>query len=104
LLLRPLDPQNAGDTFIHASASTQNGFSLPQVAELSQKLGLNYQMAYRENGAPFVLPSVVHWKVGHYAAMVRQEGDRYLLQDPTFRKDVWVTKAALLEDMERIRY
>jgi hypothetical protein len=31
----------------------------------------------------------------HYAAMVRQEADRYLLQDPTFRNDVWVTREAL---------
>jgi hypothetical protein len=27
--------------------------------------------------------------------MVRQEGDRYLMQDPTFLNDVWATKAAL---------
>ena len=32
---------------IFNSASTQQGFSLPQVAELSKKVGLNYQMAFR---------------------------------------------------------
>jgi hypothetical protein len=32
---------------------------------------------------------------GHYAAMVRQEGDRYLLEDPTFGNTVWATRAAL---------
>src|SRR4029453_6595370 len=47
---RSRDPQNAGDTTIYKSASTQKGFSLPQVAELSQKVGLNYQMAFREKG------------------------------------------------------
>ncbi|MCW5554807.1 MAG: hypothetical protein KIS67_21920 [Verrucomicrobiae bacterium] len=97
------------------SASTTNGFSLSQVAELSTKIGLNYQMAFRgtagtgstpslnntNNGTrrnaslPFVVPSVVHWKVGHFAAMVRQEGDRYLLEDPTFGNTVWATKQAL---------
>jgi len=101
------------------SASTQKGFSLPQVAELSKKVGLNYQMAFRSGsagvssassarsgaagedaGAPrvrgeFVAPSVVHWKVGHYAAMVRKEGDRYLLEDPTFGSTVWATREAL---------
>ena len=66
-----------------------------QVAELSQKLGLNFQMAFREKDAAFVVPSVVHLKVDHYAAIVRQEGDRYLLQDPTFGNDVWVTREAL---------
>jgi RHS repeat-associated protein len=92
-----LNPTNAGDATatIHKAASTQKGFSLPQVAELSKKVGLNYQMAFREKGAPFVVPSVVHWKVGHYAALIRQEGDRFLLQDPTFRNDVWATAEAL---------
>ncbi len=89
------DPDNPGTDLIHATASTQQGFSLLQVAELSLKLGLYFQMAFRGNGAAFVVPSVVHWKVGHYAAMIRQEGDRYLLQDPTFGNDVWVTRKAL---------
>jgi len=90
-----LDPKNGGDAAIYKSASTQKGFSLPQVAELSKQIGLNYQMGFREKGAAFVVPSVVHWKVGHYAAMIRQDGDRFLLQDPTFQNDVWATKEAL---------
>jgi RHS repeat-associated protein len=80
---------------IFNSASTQQGFSLVQVAELSKQVGLNYQMAFREKGGDFVVPSVVHWKVGHYAAMVRQVGDQYLLEDPTFGNTVWATKRAL---------
>jgi RHS repeat-associated protein len=88
-------PQNPGSDLIHAAASTQQGFSLQQLAELSQKLGLYFQMAFREKGAAFVVPSVVHLKVDHYAAMVRQEGARYLLQDPTFGNDTWATREAL---------
>jgi len=101
------------DMAIYNSASTQKGLSLPQVAELSKKIGLNYQMAFRPPLTPslspsdgervsggrvrgvFIVPSVVHWKVGHYAAMVRQEGDLFLLEDPTFRNSVWATRAAL---------
>lgn len=87
--------QSEADMIIFNSASTQNGLSLPQVAELSKKVGLNYQMAFREKGGDFVIPSVVHWKVSHYAAMVRQEGEKYLLEDPTFGNTVWATRAAL---------
>ncbi len=90
-----LDPKNAGGDLIHTAASTKDGFSLPQVVALSKKLGLNYRMAFRDKGAAVVVPSVVHWKVGHYAAIVGQEGDRYLIQDPTFRNDAWITRAAL---------
>jgi len=31
----------------------------------------------------------------HYAAILRQEGGRYLLEDPTFGNTVWATKQAL---------
>ena len=71
---------------IRGFPSTQQGCSLPQVAGLSKKAGLNYQMAFRpgsagvppasraadesrrrDAGAPrgdFIVPSVVHWKIG----------------------------------------
>jgi len=90
-----VDPKNPGTEEIYKSASTQHGFSLPQVAELSTKIGLNYQMAFRGPDGAFVVPSVIHWKLGHYAAIVRKVGDRYLVQDPTFRNDVWATEGAL---------
>lgn len=80
---------------IFNSASTQKGFSLAQIAELSKKIGLKYQMARRDGGGDFIVPSVVHWKAGHYAAMIRQVGDHYLLEDPTFGNTVWATKYAL---------
>ena len=83
---------------VYRSASTQQGFSLVQVAALSKEMGLNYQMAFREPGSDLVVPAVIHWKVGHYAAIIREENGRYLLQDPTFRNDAWATKAALDEE------
>jgi RHS repeat-associated protein len=92
---RVVDPQHPATEIIHESVSTQKGCSLFQVAELSQKIGLNYQMAFRQKGGAFVVPSVVHWKVGHYAALVRQEGERYLVEDPTFGNRVWATRQAL---------
>lgn len=90
------EPESNGDGMaIFNSASTQKGFSLTQVAELSKSSGLNYQMAFRKRSGEFIVPSVVHWKVGHYAALVRQVGDRYLLEDPTFGNTVWATRQAL---------
>ena len=92
LAVHPDDPQSE---LIDASESTQQGFSLHQVAELSHTLGLDYQMAFRYKGAEFIAPSVVHFKVDHFAALIRHEGDRYLLQDPTFKNDAWVTREAI---------
>src|SRR5260221_5750458 len=93
-----VDPQHPGMDIIRQAVSTQSGCTLPYVAELSTKLGLNYQMALREKGSAFVVPSVVHWKLGHYAALVRQVGELYQLQDPTFRNDTWATRQALEEE------
>jgi YD repeat-containing protein len=44
------------------------------------------------------VPSVVHWKAGHYSALVKTEGGRYLSEDPTFGEPIWVTQAALDEE------
>ena len=91
-------PEDFGAELIARSVSTPSGCSLSQIAALSQELGLNYQMVFRAKDTPFVVPSIVHLKVNHYAALVRREGDRYLLQDPTFGNDVWVTCEALEEE------
>ena len=45
--------QHGGEQAIYDSASTPRGCSLPQVAELSKVVGLNYQMAFRQTGAAF---------------------------------------------------
>ena len=84
------DPNLAGHQYIQGAHSTTNGFSLSQLQQLSRDLGMAYVMAFREPGAPVILRAVVHWKVGHFAALLRQDGKQYLVQDPTFgsRNDI----------------
>ena len=76
------------------SKSTMQGISLADVAALSQKVGLNYQPAKRASGAALILPAVIHWRVGHYAALIKKVGDRYLTQDPTFQNETWGQKSS----------
>jgi len=92
------NPAKGANLLIYASKSTTNGFSLSQVAELSRQLGMDYQMAFRSNGAPFIIPSVIHWKLGHYAALLQQDGNRLLIQDSTFLSSAWVTTSALNQE------
>jgi YD repeat-containing protein len=89
------DPSKAGSVLVRDSKSTTNGFSLIQVEEISRQLGMNYQMAYRTRGAELLMPAVVNWKLGHYAALIREKNGLYLLQDPTFQNDTWVSPRAL---------
>lgn len=93
LLLQEMDPK-ALDA-IRTEQSTTNGLSMTQVEALSRKIGLNYQMAFRGHGAPWICPAVTHWKVGHYAALVKTNGGLALFQDPTFGNNAWLSTAAM---------
>src|SRR4030095_2295055 len=78
------DRAKAGNQLIQDSQSSTNGFSAKQVADLLRQTGMNYQLAFRASGAEVILPAVVHWKVGHYAALIARDGDLLRAEDPTF--------------------
>ena len=81
---------------VHEAQSTAQGTSLSQVAQLSRTLGMNYQMVKREPGSAVIVPAVVNWKAGHYAALIRQlENGKYWVEDPTFGSGMQVSQAAL---------
>jgi RHS repeat-associated protein len=94
------NPLDALDPEIVGTASTRRGTSLSSLVVLAKKVSMDYQMAYRKAGADVIVPSVVHWKAGHFAAVTKVEPiaskePNYLIQDPTFGQDIWVTKGAL---------
>jgi RHS repeat-associated protein len=82
---------------IRTELATTNGTSLTQNWLLSKRLGLNYQMAMRKQGAAIPLPCVVHWKQGHFSALTKMDNGRYLVEDGTFSQG-WVTPKALDEE------
>ncbi len=75
--------------------SSVKGTSLTQNYHLAKKMGLDLIMAKREAGSVVLVPSVVNWKVGHFAAIVSQEHGLYHLHDPTFTRDVLISPRAL---------
>ncbi len=87
-----------GNRLIEEARSTRNGTSLYDVWQLAEKVGLDYQPAVRPVGAKIVTPSVVNWKVGHYAALVKEVNGGYLVKDPTFGDDLWVSASTLDEE------
>jgi RHS repeat-associated protein len=97
-ILAENDPSKAANPLVNQAESTTNGFSLSQVAELSGQLGMNYQAAFRSPHSSWITPAVIHWKVGHYAALLRQDGDRFLVRDRTFQSSLWMTASALEEE------
>jgi hypothetical protein len=83
------------EAFLAKNQSPSKGFSIPDVQRMSTELGLNLRVAKREVGAPVITPAVVHWKVGHFGAVILERDGKYLLKDPTFAEDLWVTADAL---------
>jgi RHS repeat-associated protein len=80
---------------IELCKSTKQGTSLTQLRDLAGAVGRRMRLAKRESGAHVYTPAVVHWKVGHFAALVAVDGDRYLVRDPTFGDEMWVRQAAI---------
>jgi RHS repeat-associated protein len=83
------------DEKILKATSTPQGTSLAQMQKLAADLNLPLQMAKRAPGAPVLYPAVVHWRAGHFAALIREADGRFLVRDPTFGDELWVSRAAL---------
>ncbi|MBV9504498.1 MAG: hypothetical protein JO323_05775 [Acidobacteriia bacterium] len=64
--------------------SGPHGYSLNQLAALPDKAKFSYKLIHREAGQKIPVPSLIHWKVNHYAAVVEQRDGYYVLKDPTF--------------------
>jgi RHS repeat-associated protein len=86
----------AGDrAFLDHYRSSPEGVSLAEVAGLAEQAKFAYRLVHREAGAPIPVPSIVHWKVNHFAAIVSEQSGRFKIQDPTFGEDLWLTRDAI---------
>lgn len=85
--LEAMDPALTGNATILKYASSSRGTNLLELKQLADKLGLHLQMAKRAPGAAIVVPSVMHWKIGHFAAIVGRDQRGYRLKDKTFDAD-----------------
>jgi RHS repeat-associated protein len=94
-LLGALGHEDHDDRVAHAPASAR-GTSLAQLRELAQRAGVSLHMARRSlRDAALPVPAVVHLKTGHFAALIERSGDRYLVADPVFDEERWISRAAL---------
>ena len=87
---------------VEATGSLSNGLPLTELARLADTIELGLQMAFRTQGAALQVPSVVHWRAHHFAAILQvQPGSEepfYLVQDPTFGHRRWLSQRAIEEE------
>lgn len=99
---RFLAPGEPDSELIRNARSTPAGFSLNEVAELAHQVGLEYRMVQRTNDSPIPTPSVIHWKLNHYGAVLEHKDGKYLIEDLTFNtlygRKLWVSDKAIAEE------
>jgi hypothetical protein len=72
------------------------GMPLSEVGKLATKAGLAHRLILRAPGEPIPVPSIMHWKVRHFSAIVGTRNGRFELADPTFgTAHMWMTRAAI---------
>lgn len=89
-LVKCVQPTNEVWKAIHATDSPEGGFKLSQLVDLAAKYGQEVVAVRREGGDQLVVPSVVHWQLDHYAAILEQRGNFYRVKDPTFGAEKWL--------------
>ena len=71
------------------------GTTLAELHSLATELGRDTQMAKRvDPSGEILVPALVHWSVGHFAALVETRDGRYLVKDPVFGGELWMSREA----------
>lgn len=78
--------------------SPTNGFSVATLVEVAGRHGLNLVASRRKSGDAIPVPSVIHWRQKHYAAVLERSGEYYKVIDPTFGHEQWLSQVALNEE------
>jgi len=83
-------------TFLQWQNVGPTGTSLAELGRMAAKPSFATRLIQRKPGQQVPVPSVVHWKVGHYSAIVEERNGRFRITDPMARSgEQWVTRDAL---------
>lgn len=93
-----LEPTNRALENLVQIPSPTNGFSMANLMDISKKYGLNLVAVRRTAGQDLIVPSVVHWRQNHYAAILQKQDDLYLVSDPTFGNQKWIPADVINEE------
>lgn len=96
MLLLAITASSENLEFLRWYRASPKGTNLSEVAGLATKAKFDHRVIFRQAGQSVPVPSVIHWKVGHFAAIVGKSNGRFHVQDPVFPgRQIWATQAAL---------
>jgi RHS repeat-associated protein len=85
--------------FVNIYRAGPKGVSLAEVARLADEAKVSLASVFREPGQPVPVPSIVHWKTGHFAAILGRESGGYRVKDPVLGQHAqWIPAAAIDEE------
>jgi YD repeat-containing protein len=87
-------------SIIDAAPVPANGFSMTDLLALSAKAGLDLIAVRSPVDGPIPVPSLMHWKRGHYSAIVDQRGGFYEVADPSF-PNRWLSGKMIMAESSR---
>lgn len=80
---------------IEKTPAQSYGTSLADLQALAATNGHAMQVVRWQAGQAIPVPAVVHLKVGHFAAIVGRDDERFHIQDAVLGHDTWVSREAL---------
>jgi RHS repeat-associated protein len=93
-----MQPENQSLESLVEVPSPTNGFSMAGLVDIAKQYGLDVVAVRRPSGQDLVVPSVIHWRQNHYAAVLKHKDDLYLVSDPTFGQQKWLSAEAIDEE------
>ena len=78
--------------------SPATGFSVSRLSALCNEYKIPFVAVKRTSGMDLVIPSVVHWRQNHYAALVAKRGPYVEIIDPTFGRRTWLHEDVINEE------
>ncbi|GLQ98265.1 RHS repeat-associated core domain-containing protein [Dyella mobilis] len=76
--------------------ASHRGYSLDQLVTMADTVHHPVAAIHQDEHAAIPVPSVVHWKSGHFATILAHEQGRYRVADPTVEGgSLWMTEAAV---------
>jgi RHS repeat-associated protein len=96
VFLRALGASAAELSSVKAVRVGSGGSTLAELSDLAHMTRFESQIIRRNAGAPVPVPSVIHWKVGHFAAVVGTAHGRYEVVDSTSGADpLWISQQTI---------
>lgn len=93
--LRVLNGSSDSIAVADAARSAPGGYTLSQLSQLADEVGLAHQLIHRTAGHDIPVPAIINWKLHHYAAIVGERDGAFYIKDPTFGDDLVISRAVL---------